>query len=362
MTDRPSDVPALSFLSTAYRTEAVIGRMIESVLAQTRRDWELVVVDNGCSDAVADAVRAHPDPRIRLVRQENRGMSGGFRAAADVARAPVVAPLCSDDLVAPEFVERVLAELDADPGLDAVSPDAELVLQPAYVPMGQRFAQGNPRLADPRPVGVGELVEGLLPYYCAGVRRATWDRVGGYGPLAGVEDRAFWLEVALTGGRIRLLDEPLGVYGVDGSSASHAPEKVVALEGHRERLLLDAARRAGLPDDDPALVTGLRHSRHRRALAAARVALAGGDAPGARAAARAALAQQRDPRTVLIAGALALAPAPVLVAHRWRNRLVPRAIAARERLSRGLAVLGRGRPGDRDGRSPRAARRGPPAS
>lgn len=73
----PHEQPTLSFLSTAYRTEAVVGRMIESVLAQTRGDWELVVVDNGNADPVADAVRAYvDDPRIRLVRQENRGMTG----------------------------------------------------------------------------------------------------------------------------------------------------------------------------------------------------------------------------------------------------------------------------------------------
>src|SRR5690349_16533859 len=63
--------PVFSFLTTAYRAEGTLGRTIDAVLAQTRGDWELVVVDNGNDDAVAAVAQPHlADPRIHLVRQE----------------------------------------------------------------------------------------------------------------------------------------------------------------------------------------------------------------------------------------------------------------------------------------------------
>ena len=72
--ERPAAAqPMFSFLSPAYRTEKTLSRTIDSVRAQTRSDWELVVVDNGNSDAIAAVVGPYlSDPRIRLIRQENR--------------------------------------------------------------------------------------------------------------------------------------------------------------------------------------------------------------------------------------------------------------------------------------------------
>ena len=106
--------PRLSFLTPAYRTEAYLPDTIASVLRQTNPNWELIVVDNGNSDAIASIVRSFADdPRVRLVRQENRGYAGGVMAAAAVARGDYFCVLDSDDEVMPEFAATVLDVLDA---------------------------------------------------------------------------------------------------------------------------------------------------------------------------------------------------------------------------------------------------------
>jgi glycosyltransferase involved in cell wall biosynthesis len=70
--DDSAPPPALSILSAAHDAEPHLAEMIESVLAQTVRDWELIVVDDGMSDEVVRIVDKYPDDRIRLLRQEYR--------------------------------------------------------------------------------------------------------------------------------------------------------------------------------------------------------------------------------------------------------------------------------------------------
>ena len=77
------DGPRISFLTTAYQTEKVVAETIDSVLAQTIQDWELIVVDNGRSDDMAAVVERYTsDDRIKLIRQDNRGYVGGVMAAS----------------------------------------------------------------------------------------------------------------------------------------------------------------------------------------------------------------------------------------------------------------------------------------
>jgi glycosyltransferase involved in cell wall biosynthesis len=95
---RPDDRPRFSFLTTAYRTEAYLGATIESVIAQSDANWGLVVVDNGNDDDIAALVAGFDhDPRITLLRQENKGYVGGVMASAAEAHGHFLCVLDSDD-------------------------------------------------------------------------------------------------------------------------------------------------------------------------------------------------------------------------------------------------------------------------
>ena len=123
--------PFVSFLTTAYRTEQYVSETIKSVLAQTRGDWELIVVDNGNSDEMARIVGNYTsDPRITLIRQDNKGYVGGVSAAAAVAQGRYLCVLDSDDAVQPNYCERIGALIDGDPGIDAVGCNAMLFREP----------------------------------------------------------------------------------------------------------------------------------------------------------------------------------------------------------------------------------------
>ena len=104
----------MSFLTSAYQTERYVSETIESVLAQTRGDWELIVVDNGNSDEMARIVSNYTsDPRITLIRQENKGIGGGLGAAANAADGRYLCPLAQRRCTGPPLLR---ADRRADRG------------------------------------------------------------------------------------------------------------------------------------------------------------------------------------------------------------------------------------------------------
>jgi glycosyltransferase involved in cell wall biosynthesis len=112
-------MPQLSVVTPCYNSARFIGRTIESLQAQTRRDWELVVVDDGSTDASAAVVAAYAakDSRIRLIQQTNghvcNARNNGFSACA--AESEYLLFLDSDDILAPRAVEKMLSHLDKHP-------------------------------------------------------------------------------------------------------------------------------------------------------------------------------------------------------------------------------------------------------
>jgi GalNAc5-diNAcBac-PP-undecaprenol beta-1,3-glucosyltransferase len=115
--------PMISLIMPTYNRASVIGRAIESVLAQTHTDWELVIVDGASTDATDDVVRSLGDVRIRLVKQpENRGPTSGRNVGLDEARGDWIGMLDSDDELVPHALGTLMQVLkDVDPRLDAIS-------------------------------------------------------------------------------------------------------------------------------------------------------------------------------------------------------------------------------------------------
>ena len=109
----------VSIIMPAYNAERYVADAIRSVLDQTYRDWELVVVDDGSKDGTAGVVRelAARDARIRLVTRENGGQAAARNTGIRASRGGLVAFLDADDLWAGEKLElqvRALEETGAD--------------------------------------------------------------------------------------------------------------------------------------------------------------------------------------------------------------------------------------------------------
>ena len=111
--------PLISVIIGAYNAERYLGEAIDSVLAQTHRPLELIVVDDGSIDATADVAEAYGEP-VRCIRQENGGMAAARNRAVPEARGSYLSFLDADDRFPPEKLQRQLEAFDADPELDVV--------------------------------------------------------------------------------------------------------------------------------------------------------------------------------------------------------------------------------------------------
>lgn len=111
---RSTTAPAVSVVLSTYNRSNILQYSISTVLGQTRGDWELLVVGDGCTDDTADVVSRFGDPRIRYVELEPRvgDQSGPNNAGIALARGRYVALLNHDDLWFPDHLERALETLE----------------------------------------------------------------------------------------------------------------------------------------------------------------------------------------------------------------------------------------------------------
>ena len=113
--------PLVSIVMAAYNAEMYIGDAIRSVLCQTYREFELIVVDDGSSDSTAKRVGAFNDSRVLLLSQENKGQDAALNAGYRVAKGEWVKFMDSDDLINPDMLRLQVERLEANPGHVAYS-------------------------------------------------------------------------------------------------------------------------------------------------------------------------------------------------------------------------------------------------
>lgn len=104
-------MPELSIIVPVYKVEPYLRRCIDSILAQTFRDFELILIDDGSPDhcgAICDEYAAK-DSRIIVIHQKNQGVSAARNAGLDIARGTYLGFVDSDDWIEPEMYETMLA-------------------------------------------------------------------------------------------------------------------------------------------------------------------------------------------------------------------------------------------------------------
>jgi hypothetical protein len=115
----PRMPPRVSVLLPAYNAEPFVAAAVESVLAQTFADWELVAVDDASTDGTLDLLRRFASDRVHIHQNDrNLGMTGNWNRALSVATGELVIKLDADDALKPHAIEALVGALD-DPSVVA---------------------------------------------------------------------------------------------------------------------------------------------------------------------------------------------------------------------------------------------------
>jgi len=113
--------PRVTVFTPVYNREHTLRATIESVLAQTYRDFELLVIDDGSKDASVEVIRSYADPRVRLVvHEQNQGIPRTRNHGLELARGEFLAILDSDDIANRTRLARQVEFLDRHPDVAAV--------------------------------------------------------------------------------------------------------------------------------------------------------------------------------------------------------------------------------------------------
>lgn len=210
-------VPRVSVVIPTFNADVTLSDTLDSVVRQSRVDWEAVVVDDGSADGTLDLAlrRSRQDPRIRVFGQEHQGASGARNAGVALARAPWLVFLDSDDWLAPEHLDRLLTALEATPeaavaycGYVRVRRDGSTITRSWHPEIAERpfevFAQRN-----------------AAAIHSVMVRRDLVLDVGGFDMnLTTCEEWDLWQRIARTGARFIGVPEPLAFYVMRHGSLS----------------------------------------------------------------------------------------------------------------------------------------------
>lgn len=214
----------VSIIMPCYNAVAHLPASVGSVLAQTFGDWELFAVDDGSSDGTLAWLQTQADIRIHPFTQSNRGVSAARNAGLAAARGQYVAFLDADDTWSADFLEKMLAALQAHPGA--------VLAYSGWQNVGLPGERGEPFV--PPEYENAAKTETLFagcrwPIHAALVRRDAVLAANGFDPvLTNAEDYALWLRVA-TGAPIVRVPEVLAFYHFHGDAQVSANKARAAL-------------------------------------------------------------------------------------------------------------------------------------
>ncbi|MGO4680958.1 glycosyltransferase [Microbacterium sp. 2MCAF23] len=198
----------ISVLMAEYNTDPDrLRAAIGSILAQTERRFEFVIVDDGSQTDVRGIAAEFDDDRLRVVGYgENRGFVAALNYGVEQARGEYIARMDTDDTVEPDYLESVYGWISQHPEYAVVSGQA------------REISSDGPGLVLGRP---GEqtaklAMRGFTPIHAASIMRVSAVKAaGGYPPYRRAEDLALWCEMLLRGYRLYVIPKVVYHYRVE---------------------------------------------------------------------------------------------------------------------------------------------------
>lgn len=189
-----SEVPvsALSVILPVYNGQEYLAEAIDSVLSQSYRDFELIIIDDGSSDGSAAIIEKLSDPRVRSFRQSNNGLPATLNRGISLARGKYIARQDQDDVCLRLRFEKQVNYLDGNPNVGMVGAGAEIWVGNERTSRLLQHPKNNESLK------FGLLFDNHFVHSSIMIRRSVFENVGGYAEDASrqpPEDYELWSRV-----------------------------------------------------------------------------------------------------------------------------------------------------------------------
>lgn len=199
-----SETPTVSVLMPVYNAQQYVAESVESILAQTFRDFEFIIIDDGSTDASLKMLEAYAakDKRIRLTSRPNKGLTPTLNEMLSQAKGEFIAIIENDDVAVPERLARQVEFLRREPDVVCVSGAHELIDEKGRLLTHLAIPEHNDEIQRLALAGHGSIC-----HPGAMIRRASLIQIGGYNEtMRMAHDLDLWLRLGEVGALANLKD------------------------------------------------------------------------------------------------------------------------------------------------------------
>jgi glycosyltransferase involved in cell wall biosynthesis len=205
----------ISVIIPCFNQGAYLEEAVDSVLAQTFQDFEIIIVDDGSTDEeTIKILQDYARPKTRVIRTDNLGLSAARNNGVREAGGEYILPLDADDKIGPGYLEEAVRILDRHPDIGIVYCEAAF--------FGMRTSHWHL----PDYTSDHLLLQNII-FCTAFFRRTHWEKVGGYNinMIYGWEDWDFWLSLIHLGVKVYRIPRVLFFYRLREESMSRAMDE-----------------------------------------------------------------------------------------------------------------------------------------
>ncbi|WP_414566581.1 MULTISPECIES: glycosyltransferase family 2 protein [unclassified Anabaena] len=199
-------MPKVSVVIPAYNAMTYLPKTLESVLRQTFTDFEVLIINDGSSDCILDWSASVTDQRVKVISQENQGLSGARNTGIAQAQGEYIAFLDADDLWAPTKLEKQVRCFEDNPSVGLVH-NWTILIDETDKPTGEQWSphlEGN--------IWEQIIVINSVSSGAAIVRRCCFETIGVFArDLSGTADWDMWIRIAYRY-PFAVIKEPLTLY------------------------------------------------------------------------------------------------------------------------------------------------------
>ena len=209
--------PAISVVMAVFNGAKYIQQTIESVINQTYKNFEFIIVDDGSTDNSADIIKTINDKRIKYVWQVNKGISVALNAGIAIAKGMYIARIDADDICNPQRLTKQYNFLEENPDYVVVGSNARVIDKDGKFVFSSNLLLNHTDIAQTKP---------FYPFYHSSVmiRKQPLKKVGCYNEevssLNAFEDLLLWNKLDQEGRFANLKEELISYRLVPGASTS----------------------------------------------------------------------------------------------------------------------------------------------